>query len=635
MTKNFKLVLALALSIMMVLGSVALADVDSTAPYVDNSHTVVIETHGYAQHTYGAYQIFKGNLDAKEGVLSNIVWGSEMTSAAIIELKTAVAADVTIAADFTEAFAKTDAIEQARAVAAVLGTDDYKGNNATKTQAFADALDKALKTKSTVTAITDATTKKATFTLPADGYYFFRDDVNLATTDTKDTYSRFMLQVVNDLSIMAKDTTLTPDKVILKEDGEAVNGGDGVKENDSSIGDVINFKVTIPVPDTKLYKDHFIMNMCDTLDAGLTYLGNMSITIGTKTLTETTNYTTTVTNADNSAFTLLTGDNAAETAISTTGGQKIKVVFNGFKKYVEDNNLIGQTITLTYDAVLNKNATMNEIPNKNEVYFIYSNNPNHDYDDDEPGPQEPTGETPHSKTKTFVTKLRLLKVDAADNHALPGAVFKIKGTSWNHVLETGEKFVESTYTAKEGETIQTGTYYKLKDGSYTTTVPVTDGSNLDTSAQYESTTTTYKLVKYTQVVTKKGKNFESEVITDNDGYITIEGIEQGTYTITETLAPDGYNLDATQHTLKLDWTAPNWTEAEKKSGFSIDTTTSDANWSYNGTEGLYKLTITNAQGATLPSTGGIGTTIFYVAGSIMVLAAAILLITKRRMGAND
>ena len=40
-------------------------------------------------------------------------------------------------------------------------------------------------------------------------------------------------------------------------------------------------------------------------------------------------------------------------------------------------------------------------------------------------------------------------------------------------------------------------------------------------------------------------------------------------------------------------------------------------------------------GPTLPSTGGIGTTIFYVAGSILVLAAAILLITKRRMGAND
>ncbi|MBR1560247.1 MAG: LPXTG cell wall anchor domain-containing protein [Clostridia bacterium] len=43
----------------------------------------------------------------------------------------------------------------------------------------------------------------------------------------------------------------------------------------------------------------------------------------------------------------------------------------------------------------------------------------------------------------------------------------------------------------------------------------------------------------------------------------------------------------------------------------------------------------NYTGATLPSTGGVGTTIFYVAGSLMVLAAAILLITKRRMGAGE
>ena len=46
-------------------------------------------------------------------------------------------------------------------------------------------------------------------------------------------------------------------------------------------------------------------------------------------------------------------------------------------------------------------------------------------------------------------------------------------------------------------------------------------------------------------------------------------------------------------------------------------------------------TVENNSGATLPETGGVGTTIFYVAGSILVLAAAILLITKRRMGAED
>ena len=45
--------------------------------------------------------------------------------------------------------------------------------------------------------------------------------------------------------------------------------------------------------------------------------------------------------------------------------------------------------------------------------------------------------------------------------------------------------------------------------------------------------------------------------------------------------------------------------------------------------------ITNKKGSQLPSTGGIGTTIFYVAGSILVLAAVIFLVTKRRMGNED
>ena len=45
--------------------------------------------------------------------------------------------------------------------------------------------------------------------------------------------------------------------------------------------------------------------------------------------------------------------------------------------------------------------------------------------------------------------------------------------------------------------------------------------------------------------------------------------------------------------------------------------------------------VVNGQGITLPSTGGIGTTIFYIVGGVLVAAAAILLITKRRMNLNE
>ena len=47
--------------------------------------------------------------------------------------------------------------------------------------------------------------------------------------------------------------------------------------------------------------------------------------------------------------------------------------------------------------------------------------------------------------------------------------------------------------------------------------------------------------------------------------------------------------------------------------------------------GVVNATIKNNAGATLPETGGIGTTIFYVLGSVLVLAAVVLLVTKKRM----
>ena len=54
---------------------------------------------------------------------------------------------------------------------------------------------------------------------------------------------------------------------------------------------------------------------------------------------------------------------------------------------------------------------------------------------------------------------------------------------------------------------------------------------------------------------------------------------------------------------------------------------------YDQTNGTFKITIDNNKGQELPSTGGIGTTIFYVVGTVLVLGAAVVLITRRRMDA--
>ena len=106
------------------------------------------------------------------------------------------------------------------------------------------------------------------------------------------------------------------------------------------------------------------------------------------------------------------------------------------------------------------------------------------------------------------------------------------------------------------------------------------------------------------------------VLTTNDqGKIKISGLDSDTYYLREIKAPAGYN------TLKQDVEVV-ITGATKGEGSDLTYKTVLAE-------------IQNLSGTELPSTGGIGTTIFYVLGSILVVAAGVLLVTKKRMSGKD
>ena len=593
------MVLALALTLTLV--GAALADTTT-------SHTITVTTNGDGTHTYGAFQIFVGNLDATGTKLSNVAWGSAMTDDKVTTLKTALASDST----FGTCVTAQDFADKLNGVA----------DNAAVARTFADAVNTALGNATTTTTGTTSN-KVANISVIGDGYYFIKDTGNIANTDTA---TRFMLQVVGNIRVTAKDTVLTPDKEIVNEDGTAVTA---TKDNDASIGDVITYNVTIPVPNTSEYKNHFVLQMNDTLEAGLAYFGNMSITINTDsvtTLTSGDDYTPVVKTGE-AEFTVPANANAA---VTTAGGQTIQVTFKDFKAKAEANNnaWFGKTITISYQAVLNEDATYGVDSNDNTVYFKYSNNPNYEYTGDNPGPDDVTGTTPSSTTKTFVTKLELDKVDGTNNNnPLAGAEFLLTGTSWNNVLATGEKFEEAPYTVQSGETAQAGTYYKLADGSYTTVASTTQ-----TAAQYASDGKTYTKVTFAKVV-KQAKNVSLTLVTDENGHIIIEGIEQGTYTLQETKAPTGYNLDSTVYTLNIDWSNPDATgasDALKAAGGFSKGSGSHNSFTMDDNGGRFHITIVNNAGSTLPSTGGIGTTIFYVAGLVLVLGAAAIVIARRK-----
>lgn len=103
------------------------------------------------------------------------------------------------------------------------------------------------------------------------------------------------------------------------------------------------------------------------------------------------------------------------------------------------------------------------------------------------------------------------------------------------------------------------------------------------------------------------------ITTTESGTFTIVGLDAKEYYLTETVAPAGYN--------KL--------EKPIKLVVSRDNVTKDGLVLTNDT-----LTVTNQSGATLPGTGGIGTTIFYVIGGLLMAAAAVLFITKKRMNGD-
>ena len=103
-------------------------------------------------------------------------------------------------------------------------------------------------------------------------------------------------------------------------------------------------------------------------------------------------------------------------------------------------------------------------------------------------------------------------------------------------------------------------------------------------------------------------------VTDENGYISWTGLKQGTYYIEETAAPAGYKLDSTKRAITLSKTAAT----------GDDPTTTPVETYFNRAD------IPNTKGTTLPETGGIGTTIFYILGGLLVIGAAVILVARKK-----
>lgn len=130
---------------------------------------------------------------------------------------------------------------------------------------------------------------------------------------------------------------------------------------------------------------------------------------------------------------------------------------------------------------------------------------------------------------------------------------------------------------------------------------------------------------------KDGKEFKP--VTANEATtFTFKGLDAGKYVLKETKTPDGYNtIEPIEFTINATYDTDSADPQLIK--LSGDVTSGVAKFDANEADGSLKADIVNRKGSLLPSTGGMGTTILYIIGSILVLVAAVLLITKKRMDA--
>ena len=226
----------------------------------------------------------------------------------------------------------------------------------------------------------------------------------------------------------------------------------------------------------------------------------------------------------------------------------------------------GDTLYITYSALLTEEAVVAGGSNDNTVYLEYSNDP---YGNG-------TGETIEITVKDYTFKLNVTKTNS-NNEALTGAEF---------ILSTENGLM----------------YFKETLGTTNTYVVCADKH--DHSATTVCTST---------------------ITTGTEGKFEFVGLDdQVTYYLTETKAPEGYNLLTEPVRFVITATYENGNITSVSATSSLGEIKADGNFQLS-------TDIVNVAGNKLPETGGTGTKVFTVAGASMMVLAAVVLVAKRRV----
>ena len=524
-----------------------------------------------ANHTYKVWQLATGAVASGGDKLSNVKVGQNAKSSTTAE-----------------------AIE-------ALGKQNEKGEFELTGAALGDTALALVDTTGTPFKTISGNGRNITESLPG-GYYVITDEfTNSGAVVDGDSVSRTMVYLVQDQVVAPKTITVEPDKKIKEDDT-------GKENNEASIGDVITYQLSGTIPDMAGY-NNFKYVLVDTASVGLTQnlkKGDI-LTGGIGEKDQTTKLVVPLDPAVTVMYEVM-----SDPVKNADGTSMVRIAVQNAINY---NNAayVGKWFYVDITATLNADAVTGVNPNTNKVVIDFSNNPNHEYDGTPDfGPDDPKGTTVDKTVETFTTSLTLTKTDKDTNAVLTGAEFKLESTNSANVgYVTGQEYVAD----------ENGTWYKLADGAYTETAPTADTAN-----KYDDTATKYKLVTVDKT-TYTAAQTETQAFVDANGKVIFTGLGVGNFKLTEVTTPDGYNtLDPIE--FSVTWT--------KDGGFKVTLSkaATDAGITISDDNGLLASTIPNSKGSLLPSTGGIGTTIFYVVGAVLAIGAGILLVTKKRMSAR-
>lgn len=547
--------LALALATVLALGVSAAAN-ETYSITIDGSNTA-------ANHTFEAYQIFKGDLHiptdetqnetpsaTQTKILSNIVWGAGVDQEKVVDGKT-----------LSQAFDD----KSAATIASELTTT-------AEAEAFAKKVAPYL--SSVHTDVSEKTNGKYVISGLSAGYYLVKDkDNSLSSKD--DFYTAYMMKVVADVQATPKG-----EKPSLKKQIQNNNNGEWSTTGNVGFqrGDTVNFRLVTSVPDVSRYTGDYTYTITDTMTVGLT---------------------SNVKSVDNVVIQINNnGDNILDKTYYTVTTSQVQVenktvdrftLSIDIKRAVAEGKITaGNELYILYSAVLNDKADfyhIGEAKNSNTAYLEYSNDPN----------GTGTGKTPESTVNAWTFPAIISKVDGADtNKTLTGAKFVL---SRNPNLKIADMLCD-------------------ENGVPTVT---TDLIALHTA---DSSVAPYEIATSEEIEAGTDITYVVEM-----GTTVIAGFGEHDYYLYETKAPAGYNLLAEPVKFTFHTSATMDLSAGDHAWLTLNDSTNKIT--------TMTFTIANNSGATLPETGGIGTTIFYAVGGLLVVGAGVLLVTRKRMSKSD